>query len=281
MKDLEFSIIINASANKVWQVLWYDTTYRKWTSAFHEGSYAVSDWKEGSRVHFLSPNGNGMYSMISECKENELMAFKHLGEIKNFEEQPANDETKEWSDAREIYSLKETNGITTLNVFMDSIDSFEDYMNKTFPVALSLVKELAENPVVLIVETNVVAHIDKVWNYWTTAEHVMKWNNASDDWHTPSATNDLRKGGSFSFTMAAKDGSFSFDFAGVYDEIKTNELIAYTMGDGRKAKVFFSMEGNQTKVIESFDAEETNSLELQQGGWQAILNNFKKHTEAN
>jgi len=281
MTVLDFTITINASAKKIWQVLWFDATYRKWTSAFHEGSYAISDWKEGSKVHFLSPGGNGMFSIITECKENELMAFKHLGEIKKFEEQAANEDIKSWSGAKEVYSLKETNGDTELKICTDTIESFEDYMKKTFPVALNLVKELAENPVVITVEVNVAVHIDKIWKYWTTPEHIMQWNNASDDWHTPSASNNLRTGGSFSYTMEAKDGSFSFDFAGMYDEVKTNELIAYTMGDGRKAKIIFSGEGNKTKIVESFDAEEMNSLELQQGGWQAIINNFKKYTEAN
>ncbi len=280
MNNLEFNITINASAKNIWQVLWYDATYRKWTSVFHEGSYAVSDWKEGSKVHFLTPEGNGMFSIISECKENELMAFTHLGEIKNFEEQPADDKTESWAGAKETYSLKEENGSTVLNVFLNSTGDFEEYFRKVFPSALVAVKELAENPVVISVEVIVAAPIEKAWKYWTSPEHIIQWNNASDDWHTPSAINDLKTGGSFSYTMAAKDGSFSFDFAGVYDEVKTNELIAYTMGDGRKAKIIFSTEGNQTKIVESFDAEEMNSLELQQNGWQAILNNFKKYTEA-
>lgn len=281
MKNLEFDVTINASAAKVWQVLWYDTTYRKWTSAFMEGSYAVSDWKEGSKVHFLSPDGNGMFSVIAECIPNERMAFTHLGVVKNFGEQPADDETKSWAGAQEIYILKEENGSTVLQASMNATDAFADYLSNAFPPALKMVKELAENPVVITIETTVQAPVDKVWKYWTTPDHITQWNNASDDWYTPAATNDLRKGGSFTFTMAARDGSFSFDFGGVYDEIKTNETIAYTMGDGRKANIGFSTEGNQTKVVESFEAEEANSLELQQGGWQNILNSFKKHTETN
>ena len=109
----------------------------------------------------------------------------------------------------------------------------------------------------------------------------MNWCSASDDWHAPAATNDLRSGGKFSTTMAAKDGSFSFDFAGVYDEVTDKQYISYTMGDGRTVKITFSGEGNATKVVETFDPEEVNTRELQQGGWQAILNNFKKYTEGN
>ncbi len=134
---------------------------------------------------------------------------------------------------------------------------------------------------VITVESFVNAPVQKVWSYWTNPEHITKWNNASDDWHTPWAKNDLRAGGSFSNRMEAKDGSFGFEFSGVYDAITENEYIEYTMGDGRKAKVFFQTQGNATKVTESFDAENTNSIEMQRGGWQAILDNFKKYTEAN
>lgn len=281
MNNLEFQINVNASAYKLWQVLWNDDTYRKWTSAFQEGSYAVSDWKKGSKVHFLSPDGNGMFSMINDCRENELMSFKHLGVIKSFEEQPANEETNSWGNAMEVYSLKEDNGTTTLTVSLDTPDSFAGYLNKTFPEALKLVKELAEKPVIITIEATVMAPPEKVWEYWTFPEHITQWNNASDDWHTPVASNDLRKGGSFNYTMAAKDGSVSFDFAGTYDEVKTKKSIAYTLLDGRLVTIDFSSDGQQTKVVESFEAEEMNSLDLQRGGWQNILNNFKKHTESN
>ena len=125
------------------------------------------------------------------------------------------------------------------------------------------------------------APLQKVWQFWTLPEHIKQWNFASDDWHTPKAENDLRVGGKFLSRMEAKDGSFGFDFWGVYDEIKENELITYTMGDDRKAKIIFINEGNATKVIETFEAENENSIELQQGGWQAILNNFKKYSEGN
>lgn len=132
---------------------------------------------------------------------------------------------------------------------------------------------------VITVETNVNAPVEKVWEYWTKPEHITQWNNASDDWHTPRAENDLRAGGSFSARMEAKDGSFGFDFGGVYDAVTTNECIAYTLGDGRKVNITFMADGNTTKVVENFEAESMNSIELQQGGWQAILNNFKKYTE--
>jgi uncharacterized protein YndB with AHSA1/START domain len=133
---------------------------------------------------------------------------------------------------------------------------------------------------VITVENTINAPVEKVWEYWTRPEHITQWNNASDDWHTTRAENDLRAGGSFVSRMEAKDGSFGFDFGGVYDAITTNEYIEYTIGDGRKVKITFTANGNKTKVIESFEAESTNSIEMQQGGWQNILDNFKKYTEA-
>ena len=133
----------------------------------------------------------------------------------------------------------------------------------------------------LTVESTINAPVEKVWEFWTKPEHITKWANASDDWHTPRAENDVRVGGSFNSRMEAKDGSMGFDFTGIYDAVRLNEYIEYTMGDGRKAKITFREKGNETKVIESFEAEDTNSLEMQQGGWQAILDNFKKYSESN
>jgi uncharacterized protein YndB with AHSA1/START domain len=135
------------------------------------------------------------------------------------------------------------------------------------------------NKPLITVETTVNAPVEKVWTLWNGAEHIVKWNAASDDWHTTSAQNDLQVGGKLNARMEAKDGSFGFDFWGVYDEIKTNQFIAYTLGDGRKVKIIFTPEGNATKITETFEAEETNSIELQQGGWQSIMNNFKKYAE--
>ena len=133
----------------------------------------------------------------------------------------------------------------------------------------------------ITVQTVINAPVEKIWKLWTTPEHITKWNNASDDWHTPFAENDLRTGGKFLSRMEAKDGSFGFDFGGVYDHIKTNEAIDYTIGDGRKVKISFTGKGNETKVIETFEAENHNPVEMQRGGWQAILDNFKKYAEAN
>ena len=135
---------------------------------------------------------------------------------------------------------------------------------------------------VITVENIIDLPIEKVWEYWTKQEHITKWNFASDDWHSPKAENDLRIGGNFVYRMEAKDGSMGFDFGGVYDVIKENAYIEYTIGDGRKVKVSFTALNNDkaTKVVEEFEAEGTHSIEMQKTGWQAILDNFKKYAEA-
>ncbi|MEX0360081.1 MAG: SRPBCC family protein [Allomuricauda sp.] len=133
----------------------------------------------------------------------------------------------------------------------------------------------------ITVNTTVDANREKVWNYWNRPEHITQWNFAADDWHCPKAENDLKVGGTFKYRMEAKDGSFGFDFEAIYDEIVDQEKIAYTMTDGRKAVTTFNDEEGKTKISTTFDPEEQNPIEMQRDGWQAIINNFKKHVELN
>lgn len=134
----------------------------------------------------------------------------------------------------------------------------------------------------ITVEATVKAPVEKVWKFWITPEHIMKWNNASDDWHTTRATNDMKVGGRFLSRMEAKDGSFGFDFSGTYDEVITYERIAYTMDDGRIVIITFSgHDSNETRITETFEAESENPVDMQKDGWQAILNNFKTYVETN
>ena len=137
------------------------------------------------------------------------------------------------------------------------------------------------NKPTITVETTVNAPLEKLWETRTEPTHITKWCQASDDWHAPYSKNDLKVGGKFTTTMAAKDGSFSFDFGGIYTRIEENKNIEYTMADGRKVSVHFTSHGGSTKVVENFETEDVHPLEVQKGGWQAILNNFKNYTEQN
>lgn len=132
----------------------------------------------------------------------------------------------------------------------------------------------------ITVNAEVNAPVEKVWKMWTTPGDIVRWNNASDDWHSFNAENDLRAGGKFKCRMEAKDGSSGFDFEGVYNEVRKNEFISYTLGDNRKVEIFFEPKGEVTAVTETFEAENTFPLEMQRSGWQAILDNFKKYAES-
>lgn len=132
---------------------------------------------------------------------------------------------------------------------------------------------------VLKIEATVNLPVQQVWEFWTKPEHITQWNYAGDDWHCPSAENDLKSGGRFSWRMEAKDGSFGFDFGGTYQEVALNERITSVLGDKRTVHLNFTEVGGVTKIVETFEAEGENSLELQQQGWQMILNNFKKYAE--
>lgn len=133
---------------------------------------------------------------------------------------------------------------------------------------------------VLTVSAHVNAPASTVWESWNNPKHIVNWATPSEDWHAPEAENDLKVGGKFKTVMAAKDGSMGFDFWGTYTTIEEHKHIAYTLGDGRDVSIDFSQENDGVFITESFEAEEVNSLEMQQGGWQAILDNFKKYTEA-
>ncbi|MFM6995157.1 MAG: SRPBCC domain-containing protein [Sediminibacterium sp.] len=132
----------------------------------------------------------------------------------------------------------------------------------------------------ITVESIIEAPIDMVWDFWTKPEHVMHWNFASNDWHCPKANSDFNVGGEFHYIMAAKDGSVEFDFCGTFTKIIDKTFIEIFLEDGRELNIQFESEGSSTKIIETFEPEEVNSMELQKQGWQAILDNFKSYTES-
>lgn len=280
MKEITFSIEINAKPETIWFVLWDDLHYRRWTSVFCEGSYMISDWKEGEKVHFLTPDGKGMYSLLVSNKPQKEMFFQHIGDIENFTEVPLDEDSKKWSGAREQYKLKDLGEKCLLSASIDLDEQHSDYFTETFPKALQTIKDLSEN-FKIVVQTIIDAPLTKVWDYYTQPTHILGWNAASDDWHTTKAENNLVAGGNFCYRMEAKDGSFGFDFEGTFTKIEMHSNLEILLGDGRKMELNFSFENNKTMVRESFQVENENSLELQQNGWQAILNNFKKYSESN
>ena len=132
---------------------------------------------------------------------------------------------------------------------------------------------------IITVETEINAPLEAVWKCWTTPEDIVTWNNASDDWCTTRATNDLKAGGKFSYRMESKDGSFGFDFEGTYTQITIHHQITYVLGDERKVDLVFTSIQNKTLITEEFEAEHTHPADHQKFGWQSILNNFKSYVE--
>ena len=132
----------------------------------------------------------------------------------------------------------------------------------------------------ITIETTINAPIAHVWEKWTSPEHVQNWNFASPDWHCPKATTDLQAGGEFHYEMASKDGSMSFDFWGTFQKIEEQKSLEIVIGDGRKMQVTFETTEAGTKVTEQFEPENQNPEEMQQAGWQMILDNFKSYAES-
>ena len=132
-----------------------------------------------------------------------------------------------------------------------------------------------------IIHTEITVHVpvEKAWSYWTKPEHIVKWNFASKDWQCPTAANDLRVGGTFNYRMEAKDKSMGFDFFGTYDKILEYEQINYTLGDDRKVHIQFISEGGDTHILQNFESEKENPVDMQKFGWQAILNHYKEYVE--
>ena len=133
----------------------------------------------------------------------------------------------------------------------------------------------------ITVEAAIAADAQKVWEYWTKPEHITQWNFATDEWECPKAENDLSVGGKYFARMQAKDGSFGFDFEGIYEEVVPGKKLSYTFADGRKVTTHFENRGDATSVSTTFDGDREHDADMQRAGWQAILDNFKKYTETN
>lgn len=179
------------------------------------------------------------------------------------------------------FFLTENNGVTTLKVVNETVEAFESFFQSTMPNAMAKVKEIAERPTQTItVRAHINAPLQKVWDCFNLPEHIVNWNFASEDWHCPKSENELEVGKHFTATMASKNGEYSFDFGGTYTEVIPFKKINYSIdGDGRKVSVLFQEFDAKTLVTEIFEPESENSIELQRGGWQSILTNFKNYTE--
>ncbi|MBS4028785.1 MAG: SRPBCC domain-containing protein [Ignavibacteriales bacterium] len=272
-----------------------EKVWRAWTeSSVLDQWWAPRPWKAETKTMNFTEGGSWLYAMVGPdnsrhwAKVNFTSIHHHVSfQAKDLfcdENGNRNNDFPMLSWKVEFQSTQSGTKVTveiTSNTQADLEKIIAMGFEEGFTMAHGNLDEILEKSgkQFITVETTVNASVEKVWQCWTLPEHIMKWNNASDDWHTPWAKNDLRVGGKFIARMEAKDGSFGFDFNGIYDEVITNKLIAYKMEGGREVKITFTSNGDETKVVEIFEAETENSLELQRNGWQAILNNFKKYAE--
>ena len=254
--------------------------YRLWTRVFSENSSYKGSWNKGAKINFVDGSDCGMSSEIAENRPGEFISIRHLGMIKDGKIDLENPEAKKWTPAFENYTFIEKDGKTEIQVEQEVPEEHFKMMIDMWEKGGAKLKEICENRI--MVEAVINAPIEKVWECWNKPEHIKGWAFAMDTWEAPFAENDLREGGKFVTTMAAKDGSAKFDFGGTYTKVVTNKMIEYTMGEGeasRKATIFFDQLAEGVRVTELFDMEHQNSEEMQKSGWQSILNNFKKYTE--
>lgn len=280
MKQIHFTIEIDAAREKVWEILWSTQSYPQWTRVFNEGSNAESTWKEGAEIRFITAEGSGMHSVIEVMQLHEQMTFRHKGEVHNFENHPFSEAMGDWTNAIESYTLSETPRGSILRVELSTLEEYLPFFNTVFPQALGIIKMLSEQKEHRItVQATIQKPIDDVWNKWITPNDICQWNAASEDWHTPRAENDVQENGHFNIRMEAKDGSFGFDLKGTYTCVLPSKRLDYFLEDHRKVSVLFSDLGESVVITQTFEPEKENAEELQQFGWQAILNNFKKYCE--
>lgn len=290
MRKIIKSIDIRASREAVWAAVINDAKYRLWASAFGEGSYFEGGWQEGDTIRFLALDEEGrrmgMVSQIVVSDHLKDISIRHQGLISDGAEDYTSEDALKWAPAYENYHLEAIDGQTTrFTVDAEITEEYYDMFDELWSVALEKLKAVCEEnqaaflPVTISAEIS--APIERVWEYWNGPEHVVKWKAASDDWHCPRAQNDLRPGGRFVFSMAARDGSAAFDFSGTYIDVVPGERIVSQLDDGRMTHTTFKAVGpSVTRVEETFEAEMENPPEMQRAGWQAILDNFKRVVES-
>lgn len=291
MKKIQQSITITTPPEVVWAAIINDKKFRLWCDAFEPGSHFVGGWQQGQSIQFLMKDDqgqlHGMQSEVAVSEHPSRLTIHNVGVVNDGVIDAESDEAKKWINTYETYELKPITPQSTL--FTVDVDVHEEYfadMSDAWNRALLKLKELCEKNlapfVPITVTTDVRAAVEKAWLGWTSAESVKRWNHASDDWHCPAASNDLRVGGRFTYTMAALNGRISFDFSGTYTEVVQNERITSQLDDGCMVWVTFTAAGPEnTRVTEVFEAENEHLLDLQRDGWQAILDNYKKIVEAN
>ncbi len=282
MQKLTFQTTINTPPQLVWDTMLQDMTYRDWTRMFSAyGSYFLGTWEQGTEMKFigLDEHGASTGGLSAEVVYNEKphkLRMNYVGLI-SADGAPVDGVT--YKDAYENYTFTSCDQGTQITIDLDIDESWASDMAVAWPRALARLKVICEKPESITVQVSVHAPLTQVWGVWTSPEHIMKWNQASPDWHCPKAINEVKVGGRFCSTMAARDGSVSFDFTGTYLEVTPEKHLLYIMDDGRSAAVTFEQRDGEVHITTTFQMETENSRELQQSGWQSILESFKLYSQ--
>lgn len=275
MRTLTFSIDILASTEHVWNTMLNQASYKEWTAAFAPGCSYEGSWEQGTKMRFLGPNGSGMFSEVAENRPYAHLSVRHIGYDENGKKvtfTPA---------LYEKYTFTVAELGTRLQVDLDVLPEFEVDMTEAWPKALAQLKEICQRPGPAVEVTSVIsAPLAHVWQCWIEPKHITGWAFASPDWAVGNVENDVRAGGRFLTNMHAKDGSAGFDFTGTYTVVEPQQRLIYRTDDSRVVEVTFAREGNGTRVTERFETERVYPPEMQQAGWQSILDNFRTYTES-
>lgn len=244
------------------------------------------EFREGGHWHYamVEPNGTEHWGWTEYQQIKPIDFYKATDSFSNASGKINNDLPR--SEWKVNFTDKGENTVVETVIQYKSLADLETVIQMGVEKGMLATMEKLDELLVKIsnkitVAATIDAGIDKVWNFYTSPDHITQWNFADPSWHCPAASNDMRPGGKYVARMEARDGSFGFDFEAVYNSVVDGESFAYTMPDGRRVDVNFSSNGEQTEAVVSFDPESENPADMQKGGWQAILNNFKKYAEAN
>lgn len=285
MKKIQLERSFKATPERLWELVVDADHYRYWTSVFSIDSDFIGDWTKGSQMRFIADNPseseNGMLSEITESKWPEVISIHHIGLIIKGVKDYDSPMSKEWTPAYEIYRFVEkSDSQCTFKVEQDIPDAYVETFTTDWNQAFDAMARILDasdvvGRVIALRERSTHSPLE-LWDRLVNPEKIMTWNFDSDDWHCPQAKNDLKVGGEFHYEMAAKDGSFSFDFWGVFTEIVPGAKLNFDLGDGRKVRINLIVKPYGTLIEERFEAEHQNDLHLQRTGWQNILRNLAR-----
>ncbi len=288
MKTLSMEKKIHAPQEVVWEAIVDPVKYSVWTSGFAPGSTFDGDWETGSKIKFFMEDGEhneqGMSSEIALSRWPEWISIHHLGIYANGVEDFDSEEAQRWAPAYENYGIEPLESGWSLfklsqDIEEEMLEQFQQIWTDSLERLAALCEAAVGESMAITVRSKSKASLEKVWEALTIPEHVMGWNFAGDDWYCPKAANELKPGGEFHYEMAAKDGSFAFDFGGIYEEITPSNHLNFRLGDGRTVKITLTEKPYGTLIEETFIAENENNWPLQRQGWGMILDRLAGYAQ--